>query len=76
MGVALLKTLDFFFLNFCSVMLISAIQQGEPGMNMHVSAPFQASLPSPHPIPPGHHRARGWAPSATQQLLASYPSYT
>lgn len=70
MGVALPKTLDFFFFfNFCSVVLISAIQQGEPGMIMHVSAPFQASLPSPHPIPPGHHRARDWAPSATHNFL-------
>lgn len=57
-------------------MLISATQQGEPAMIMHVSGPFQASLPSPHPIPPGHRRAPDWAPSSTQQLLASYPSYS
>ena len=35
-----------------------------------------ASLPSPHPIPPGHHTAPDWVPCAAQQLLTSYPSYT
>ena len=28
-----------------------------------------------HPVLPGHHRARDWAPCATQQLPTSSPSY-
>ena len=42
---------------------------------IHTPPPSLASLPSPHPTPPGHHRAPDWAPRATQQLPTSYPSY-
>ena len=42
---------------------------------IHTSPPSLASLPSPHPTPPGHHRAPDWAPHATQRLRTSYPSY-
>ena len=42
---------------------------------IHTSPPSLASLPSPHPTPPGHHRALNWTPRATQQLPTSYPSY-
>ena len=41
---------------------------------IHTSPPSLASLPSPHPTPPGHHRALNWTPRATQQLPTSYPS--
>ena len=34
------------------------------------------SPPSPHPFPPGDHRAPDWTPCAIQQLFTSYPSYT
>ena len=37
---------------------------------------LQGLPPLPDPIPPGHHRAAGWAPYATQQLLTSNSSYT
>ena len=37
----------------------------------HISPPSGASLPAPHPSPPGGHRALSWAPCATQQLPTS-----
>ena len=47
-------------------MLISAIQQCKSAIIIHTSPPSLSCLPSP--IPPGHHRAPGWAPCATQQF--------
>ena len=43
----------------CSVVLVSAAQQSESAVCVHLSSPSQASLPHPLPLPtrPGHHRA-------------------
>ena len=41
-------------------------------MCIHTSPHSQASLPHPHPIPLGHHRAPSWAPCVTRWLLPSY----
>ena len=42
----------------CSVVLVSAAQQSESAVCVHLSSPSQASLPHPlpHPTRPGHHR--------------------
>ena len=53
--------------------LVSAVQQSESARCIHRAAHSKASLPAPHPIPLGHHRALSWAPCAIQQLLTSYP---
>ena len=57
-------------------MLVSATQQCKLVIIIHTSSPSLSPLPSPHPIPPGHHTVPDWAPCATQQLLTSNPSYT
>ena len=33
--------------------------------------PFPLETPAPHPLPPRHHGASGWAPRAVQQLTAA-----
>ena len=39
-------------------MLVSAVQQNESAISIHMSPPSLASLtPHPHPTPLGHHRA-------------------
>ena len=51
-------------------MLVSAVEQSESSICIHISPLSWASLPStPHPTPLGHHRALSWAPCAIQQLL-------
>ena len=52
---------QFFYLNFYSVVLVSTIQQCKSAVIIHTSPSSLASFPSPHPIPPGHHRAPDWA---------------
>ena len=54
-----------------NVVLVSAIQQRKLATIIHVSSPSGACLPSPHPIPLGHHGVLGWAPWVIQQLLTS-----
>lgn len=66
----------YYFLNFYNVELMSAIQQCESVMIIHLSLPSLAFLPSPHLTPLGHHRAPGWASCVIRQLLASCPLYT
>ena len=45
------------------VVLVSAVQQSESAIFIHVSLPSEASVP-PHPTSLGHHRALSWAPCA------------
>ena len=40
-----------------NVVLVSAVQQRESAICIHISPPRQVFLPPPLPIPPGHHRA-------------------
>ena len=47
---------------------VSATQQYESAVIIHVSLLSGASLPFPHPIPLGHHRVPDWAPCITEQL--------
>ena len=70
---------SFFFFNFLiggnllyNVVLVSVSQQRESAIIIHISPPCWASLPFPHPSSLDHHRAPGWAPCVTQQLLTSY----
>ena len=58
---------------FYSTVLVSAIQQCNSAVMIHTFTPSLASLPSPLPISPGHHRAPDWAPCVTQQLLTNIP---
>ena len=55
-------------------MLVSAVQQSESTLCIHISFPSWTSLPPPptYPTPLGHHRALSWAPCAIQQLPTSY----
>ena len=58
-------------------MLVSAIQQHEAAISIHVYLPSHASShPDPHPTPLGHHRVLGEAPCVIQQLPISYLFYT
>ena len=45
-----------------NIVLVSAIQHRESVIIIHTSPPSWVSLPSPNPIPLGHHRTLGWAP--------------
>ena len=53
-------------------MLVSAEQQSESAVYIHISPSSRTALPALHPTPPGHHRAPSWAPCVTHQLLTSY----
>ena len=69
----------FFSLNpiASNVVEVSAIQQCELAVCIHISSPSWASLPpNPHPIRLDPHRASSWAPWATQQHPTSYLFYT
>ena len=54
------------------VLLVSAVQQCESAVSIHISPLSRASLPSAHPVPLGHHRAPDWAACTLQRLLTSY----
>ena len=45
-----------------NVVTVSAIQQCESTIIIHISPSSWAFLPSPHPTSLDHHRAPGWAP--------------
>ena len=45
-----------------NAVFVSARQQHESAVSVHVSLSSWASHPPPHPTPPGHHRAPSWAP--------------
>ena len=45
----------------------------ESAIIIPISPPSGASLPSPYPVPLGHHRAPDGAPCVIQQLLTNYP---
>ena len=47
---------------------VSAVKQCKSAIIIHTSPPSRTSLPSLHPIPPGHHGTSSWAPCATQHL--------
>ena len=64
-------TLSVCFSDFYHVVLVFTIQQCTSATVIHTSPPSLAALPSPHPIPPGDHRAPDWTPCATQQLFTS-----
>ena len=53
-------------------MLVSAVQQRESAISVHIFPSSWASLPLSHPSPPAHHRALSWAPCALQRLRTSY----
>ena len=38
---------------------------------MHISHNYTYNPSRPHPVPLGHHKAAGWAPCVTEQLLIS-----
>ena len=59
-----------------NVLLISAVQQCESAICIHISPPSWTSLPPLHPTPPGHHRTLSWAPCAIHQLPNSHLFYT
>ena len=59
------ENLTFFF-SFYKVLLVSAMRIS---IIIHTSPPSGTSLPSFHPIRPGHHRAPDWTPCATQKEL-------
>ena len=67
---------SFFLKNFYNVLLVSATEQCKSATIIHISPPYWASLPFPHPSPWGHHSGPGWAPCVRQQLLTSSPCYT
>ena len=52
------------------VVLVSAVQQSESAICVHISPPSRVSLLPlpPRPTPLGHHRALSCAPCAIQQL--------
>ena len=49
-------------------MLVSAVEQHESAISIHLSCSPWASLPPLHLTPLGCHRAAGWAPCVIQQL--------
>ena len=55
-------------------MLVSAVQQSESAICIHIPSPFLASLSRTlHPTPLGHHRALSWVPMLYSSLpLAGY----
>ena len=69
-------SLDIFKTNFCTMLHWFLLQRCKSAIIIHTSPRFLASLLSPHPIPPGHHRALDGAVSASRQLHTSYPSHT
>ena len=55
--------------------LVSVVQQCESLINICISPPSRASVPSPHHTLL-HHTAPGWAPCAIQQRPTSHLLYT
>ena len=53
-------------------MLVSAIQQGDSAICMHISPPSWTSLPTPHPSPLGQHRASVEFPMLYIALICKY----
>ena len=59
-----------------SVVLVSAVQQHESAIIIHISLPSWTSLPPyVHPTHLGHQRGLSWAPCVIQQLPTSYLFY-
>ena len=58
-----------------NVVLVSAVQLSESGICVHTSFPSWVSLPY-HPTHLGHHKARGWASFALQQIPTNCLFYT
>ena len=56
---------------FYNVVLVSAKQQFESAIIIHVFPPSRASLNSPLPTFLGHLRTTDWAPYVIQQLLTT-----
>ena len=70
---SLKKCLLVFCLTFCFQFLQRCVSFCHCYPTTGISCKFicSASLPSSHPISPGHHREPDWAPCATQQLITS-----
>ena len=62
----------FFFIGIYllyNIVLVSAVQQSESAICIHMCPPLWTSLPTPIPSTPlGHHRAPCWASCAWYQL--------
>lgn len=62
-----------------NLVLVSAVQQRESALCIHISPPPLSLFPTPphpHSTPVGHLRALNCGPCAIQQLRVSDPSYT
>ena len=67
----------FFKLGYtCFTILCCAVQLRESAVSIHTSPSSWVSLPLPHPIHLGHHRAPSWASCTIQQLPTSCLFYT
>ena len=60
------------FFNFYNVVLVSAIQQSESSIIIHISPLSWAFLPSPHHTPLGHHRLGSLCCTKTSHQLTMY----
>ena len=61
-----------------NVVLVSAVQQSESAICIHISPyplPLEPHSHPPYPIPLGRHKAPSWSPCAMQQLPTSHPFY-